>query len=311
MKLFQRSIFVLLVICLGCSAQSAPPDVTQRIERQVRAFYNIPPHVKILIGPLRHSDFVGYDALTITFDSTDKKQDYEFLLAKDGNSLFRLTKLDLTKDPYAEVMKKIDLSGRPVRGNPAAKVTVVNFDDFECPFCAKMHQMLFPQLLKEYGDRVAFVYKDFPLVEIHPWAVHAAVNANCLAAQNADAFWDFADYMHSNQGTVNGEKGRDAQFAALDRIALDQGQKHNLDAAKLQACIKAQKEDAVRASMREGEALGVSATPTLFVNGQELDGALPLADVRSLFDRALEQAGVTPPAHPSPAPSPIESKPSK
>ena len=95
-----------------------------------------------------------------------------------------MTKLDLSKDPFAEIMKKIDVSGRPTRGNSQAKVVAVNYDDFECPFCSRMHQTLFPQLLKEYGDRVVFIYKDFPLAEIHPWATHAAVNANCLAAQN-------------------------------------------------------------------------------------------------------------------------------
>ena len=65
-----------------------------------------------------------------------------------------MTKLDLSKDPYAEVMKKIDVSGRPTRGNSKAKVVAINYDDFECPFCSRMHQTLFPDLLKEYGDRV-------------------------------------------------------------------------------------------------------------------------------------------------------------
>ena len=114
-----------------------------------------------------------------------------------------MTKLDLSKDPLAEVMKKIDVKGRPTRGNGQAKVVAVNYDDFECPFCSRMHQTLFPDLLKEYGDRVVFIYKDFPLAEIHPWATHAAVNAHCLAAQNPDAYWDFADYMHANQKEVN------------------------------------------------------------------------------------------------------------
>ena len=132
----------------------------------------------------------------------------------------------------------------------------VNYDDFECPFCSRMHQTLFPTLLKEYGDRVVFIYKDFPLAEIHPWATHAAVNANCLAAQNPDAYWDFADYMHANQKEVNSEKSHDGQFAALDRMAMAQGQKHNLDAAKLQACIKAQQDDRIKASVHEGEDSG-------------------------------------------------------
>jgi len=174
--LLRRSILALLLICLGCSAQSAPTDVAQRVERQVRAFYSIPPHVKITLSPLKPSEFPNYDALTITFDSGDKKQNYDFLLSKDGQTLIRMTKLDLSKDPYAAVMKKIDVSGRPTRGNKDAKVVAVNYDDFQCPFCSRMHQTLFPQLLKEYGDRVVFIYKDFPLAEIHPWATHAAVD---------------------------------------------------------------------------------------------------------------------------------------
>jgi protein-disulfide isomerase len=147
---------------------------------------------------------------------------------------------------------------------------------------------------------VQFVYKDYPLTEIHPWATHAAVDANCLAAQSNDAYWDFADYIHANQHAVNSDKGHDAQFAELDRLALEQGQKHNLDQTKLQACVKAQNEDAIKASMKEAEGVGVSATPTLFVNGQEMDGALPASEMRAALDRALEEAGVPAPSH-SPA----------
>src|SRR5207245_9103088 len=110
--LLRRSILALLLICLGCSAQSAPTDVAQRVERQVRAFYSIPPHVKITLSPLKPSEFPNYDALTITFDSGDKKQNYDFLLSKDGQTLFHMTKLDLNKDPYAAVKQKIDLNGR-------------------------------------------------------------------------------------------------------------------------------------------------------------------------------------------------------
>jgi len=285
-----------------------PSDLNQKIERQVRATYSIPATVQIMVGPLRPSEFTGYDALTITMEGGEKKQTYDFLLSKDGKTLGRMTKLDLTKDPYLETMKKIDLNGRPIRGNKDAKVVVVNFDDFECPFCSRMHQTLFPELLKEYGDRVEFVYKDYPLSEIHPWATHAAVDANCLAAQNNDAYWDFADHIHANQREVGSEKGLDAQFAALDRLTLEQGQKHNLDQNKLQACVKAQNEDAVKASMKDAEGVGVTATPTLFVNGQEMDGALSITEMRAALDRALLQAGVPVPSHPS-TPAASESQP--
>jgi protein-disulfide isomerase len=299
----RRTILVLLLICLACSAQSMPPEVARRVEQQVRIFYSVPPSVRVMLGPIRPSELPGYDALTVTFDRGDEKQSDEFLLAKDGKTMLRMTKFDLTNDPYADVMKKIDVRGRPTRGNTNSKVVAINYDDFECPFCSRLHQTLFPELLTEYGDRVTFIYKDFPLAEIHPWATRAAVDANCLAAQNQDAYWDFADYVHANQKEVNSEKGHDGQFAALDRLAIEQGQKHNLDGTKLQGCIKAQQDDKVKASVHEGQELGVEATPTIFVNGERVAGSLPLGELRALLDRALVQAGATPPAHPTPTPT--------
>lgn len=302
----RRAFLVLLVICLGCSAQSPPvastpgsaaiaSDITRAVERQVRARYSLPPDVKVIVGTLRSSEFANYDALTVTFISPDHKQDFEFLLSHDHKTMMRMTKFDLTSDPYAEIMKKIDVRGRPTRGNKDAKVTVINYDDFQCPFCSMMHTTLFPGLFKEYGDRVLFIYKDYPLEERHAWAVHAAVNANCLAAQSGDAYWDYADYLHRNQEEISGSKGRDGANAELDKLATLQGEKHNLDAVKLQACVKAQDEKAVRASMHEGDAVGVEATPTMFVNGQKLDGAVPEDQVRLAFDEALKDAGVAPP----------------
>ena len=293
----RRAFLVLLLICLGCSAQSPSSDIVRVVERQVRAHYSLPPDVKVIVGPLRSSEFANYDALTVTFVSPNKKQEFEFLLSRDRKTLVRITKFDLTSDSYAEIMKKIDVSGRPTRGDKDAKVRVVNYDDFECPFCSRMHEMLFPGLFKEYGDRVLFIYKDYPLEEIHPWAVHAAVNANCLGAQNGDAYWDYADYLHANQSAINGEKGHDGQNTELDKLAALQGQKHNLDVGKLQACLKAQDDKAVRASIHEGDTVGVDATPTMFVNGQKLDGAVPVDEVRGALDRALKDAGVAPPEH--------------
>jgi len=293
--MFRRAFLVLLLICLGCSAQSAPPELGQLVERQIRAHYSLPPEMKVTVGPTRPSEFPNYDALTITLGSSPKKQELDFLLSKDRKTLVRMSKMDLTRDPYAEIMKKIDVTGRPTRGNKDAKVVAINYDDFECAFCARMHQQLFPTIFQEYGDRVLFIYKDFPLEEIHPWAVHAAVDANCLAAQNNDAYWDYADFLHANQHTISG--GRDNQNTVLDRLAAFEAQKRNLDGTKLQACMKAQDERVVRASMQEGDDLGVTATPMMFVNGQKIDGAVPADTVRAVLDRALKDAGVAPPEH--------------
>jgi protein-disulfide isomerase len=303
--LIRRSLLILLLVCLGCVAQSAPPDVARKIEHQVRAFYTIPAEVKVTVGVITPStDWPGYDAVSVNIDGGDGKQkDYKFLLSKDRATMLRVTKFDLTKDPFAELMSKIDVKDRPTRGAKSAKVVAINFDDFECPFCSRMHQTLFPEIFKEYGDRVTFIYKDDPLTEIHPWALHAAVDANCLAAQSGDAYWDFADYIHANKHEVDVEKTPAARFEAIDKMTTLQGQKHNVDAVKLQACVKAQNEDAVRASMKEADGLGVNGTPALFINGRKIDGAVPIADVRAALDAALRDAGESAPTHPS-APAP-------
>ena len=104
-------------------------------------------------------------------------------------------------------------------------------------------------------------------------------------------------YVHGNQKDINNAKGRENQFAELDKITTLQGQKHNLDAGKLQACVKAQDDKPVRASQSEGDKVGVSATPALFVNGQKIDGAVPIEDLRAALDSALRDAGVAIPEH--------------
>jgi protein-disulfide isomerase len=312
--LIRRCLLLLLAISLGCTAQTPPADskkpdtngseLNKKIERQVRSYYKVPPEVLVRIGtPSPSTDFPGYQSVVVTMDNGEKRQDFTFLVSKDQSSMMRLTKFDLNKDPYAETMSKIDTSGRPTRGAKASKVVVVNFDDFECPFCSRMHQTLFPEILKEYGDRVTFIYKDYPM-EMHPWAMHAAVDANCLAAQNVDAYWDFADYIHTNQQEVNNEKTPGARLEALDKLTILQGQKHNLDAAKLQSCVKAQDETAVKASLKDGDDIGVDATPTLFVNGQKIDGAVPISQVRAALDNALKDANLPVPQHPGAVASP-------
>jgi len=303
----QRSVFWLLLVALGCSAQSASnSDVNRRVEHLLRAHYNIPASVNIAIGPRRpSSEFPTYDLVQVTLSRADKTTTREFLLSKDGQTLKQLVNID---DPT----EKIDLKGRPWRGAKDAKVTVITYDDFQCPFCSRNHQTMFDALLKSYGDRVRFVYKDLPLATLHPWATRAAIDSNCLNAQSNDAYWDFADYVHANQRAITGAQrtpptdpspekvkefqqqaatDRAGQFARLDGAAQDAARKHGLDLPRLQACLKSQPDDAVKASLAEAETLGLDSTPVNFVNGVKLDGAVPEEDFRKALDQALRTAG--------------------
>jgi protein-disulfide isomerase len=298
----RRMLGWCLLVCLsgGCKAQSTAGPSTapasqlhRRIEVLVRSQFEVPPNVDVTIGETSKSDFPGFDNLPITFSKNGKKTVVNFLLSTDGNTVARLERFDISHSP-ADV---ISTQNRPVRGTPDAKVTIVNFDDLECPYCARMHSQLFPSTLDHYKGLIKFYYKDYPLVEIHPWAMHAAINANCLAAQNADAYWKFVDYIHSHGEEINGGN-HDAAAAqkTLDKLAHDEGQRAGLDLAALDACVAKQDDSAVRASMKLGDSLGVSGTPTLFINGERISGALPQEEVWIAIDRALRQAGVQPPS---------------
>jgi len=304
-----RLIACLLTLCMtaGCKAHSAPPEalapvLNRHIEVMVRAEFNIPQDYVVTLGARKPSQIAGYDSLPVTLSRGEKKTLVDFLISTDGKTLARLETFDLVKDPVFT----IDVAGRPIRGNPDAKVTVINFDDLECPYCARMHQSLFPDTIAHYKDKVRFIYKDDPLTELHPWAMRASVDANCLAAQSGDVYWTYVDYLHAHGQEISGEdRNPTKSFAALDRIARQQATLARFDAgklAKLDACLAAQDESQVRASAREAESLKIEGTPALFIDGERIDGAVPESQLWLVIDRALRDAGVDPtgiPANPS------------
>lgn len=292
----------MLLVCLtvGCKAQNAPspgatPDsaLNRRIEVLVRSQYALPADVTMNIGARKPSQFTGYETLPIVITRRDKSQEIDFLISNDGTKLVHLDTIDLTTDPADE----IPIAGRPIRGNPNAKVTVVNFDDLECPFCARMHEELFPATIDHYKDLVRFVYKDDPLAEIHPWAMHAAVDANCLAAQSGTVYWSYVDYLHTHGEEINGgDRNVAKSYAALDRIARQEATVGKLNSATLDACIAKQDETQIKESMKLAESLQIDGTPAIFVNGERVSGgAVPTSELWTVIDRALRDVGEQPP----------------
>jgi protein-disulfide isomerase len=301
----------LLALCMaaGCKAQTPPgtQDLALRrhIEVMVRSQYSVPQDYDVTIGARKPSQIPGYDSLPITLTRGSNSTVIDFLLSTDGKTLARLETFDLAKDS----VMSIDVTGRPIRGNPAAKVTVINFDDLECPYCARMHQTLFPATLDRYKDKVRFIYKDNPLPpDMHPWAMHAAVNANCLAAQSGDVYWTYVDYLHSHGQEVSGEDRNLARsFDTLNRIARQVATIAKLDSGKLDACLAKQDDSPVRASMKEAELLRVDGAPVLFVEGERIVGVVPEDQLWLVIDRALRAAGVEPPTATASQPQPVKS----
>jgi len=161
-----------------------------------------------------------------------------------------------------------------VRGDlNKAKVVLVEYSDFECPFCSRHHETML-KLVEEFGDDVAWVYRHFPLVSMHPDAVPAALASECAAEQ--DNFWDYADLLVENK-----DKLGDDLYKSLAKDL-------NLDTKQFNECYDTQKYlDRVNSDTESGVAAGVQGTPATFVNGIAISGAVPLDTMKDAINSFL------------------------
>lgn len=160
----------------------------------------------------------------------------------------------------------------PAKGPKDAKVTIVEFSDFQCPYCSKGRQVI-DQVVKAYGNKVRVVFRDFPL-NFHEKAQKAAEAGQC--ANDQSKFWEMHDWMFDNQEALD----VDSLKAAAAKIGLD--------SKKFDACLTSgEHAGAVAANLKAGQAAGVSGTPAFFINGVFLSGAQPFEKFKGEIDRAL------------------------
>ncbi len=159
-----------------------------------------------------------------------------------------------------------------VRGDVnKAKVVMIEYSDFQCPYCSSHHPSM-QQLLNEFGDDVAWVYRHFPLTSIHPQATPSAVAAECAGEQGGnDSFWSMADALFANQTMLGA--------ATFERLATEQG----LAVESFKACLSSGKYNSkITAQQNGGASAGVTGTPGTFINGQLVPGAVPIDQLRSI-----------------------------
>ncbi len=166
---------------------------------------------------------------------------------------------------------------RPYRGPADAPVTIVEFTDYQCPFCTRHYQQTYPLLLEEYGDRVKYIVRNFPIVQNHPHAMKAAEAAECAFDQGK--FWDYHDRLFENNTALNSKN--------LRRYAEDVG----LDTLRFNECLgSGRKSQIVARDLEDGSRNGVRGTPTFFINGEVLIGAQPYEVFRYYIETALREA---------------------
>jgi protein-disulfide isomerase len=245
-------------------ASGAPnAAIQQKIESYLRHLYAWGTTFKLKVGTLRETAIPGLYQVTVDVTVESQTDSATFFVSKDGRYLLRGDLEDLNGDPLADTRKQMSLVNVPSQGPANAKVVMVEYADFECPSCKQLDTIL-RTLLPKY-PQVRLVYKDYPLVQIHPWAMTAATAGRCAYKQNPTGFWKFHDLLFDNQDLINPEN-------AWQKMQ-DYAERAGLNPESLKVCMAApETQTEVKRSMTEGEALHINNTPTIFVNGRRLIG---------------------------------------
>jgi protein-disulfide isomerase len=263
---------IVFTTTIPTRAQSAPPatppsaqdpQILKNTESFVRELFAWGPDFKVKLGPLGPSPSSYFYTVPVDVTVNGQTDKGTVFVSKDGKTFLRGEMFDMAANPFADNLAKLHTEGNPSVGPADARVTVVIFSDFQCPHCRELARTL-SSVIPAY-PQVRFVFKDFPLTQIHPWAETAAIGAHCAYMQSPKAFPPVEAQIFAEQDLLSAEN----IWEKLISYATQAG----LDPDTFKTCMSSpEAKAAVDASHQEGEALAITSTPTVFVNGHPLIG---------------------------------------
>ena len=287
----KSAIFLLFSAALAVLLAQAPQngsDVANRanpkgalnkaaLETYLRHLFVWSPPIEMTIGDPQPGPMDGFYQVKVRGSQGTASQEETFYVSKDGQKILRGTIYDVNQNPFKTDLDRIHTEYQPNIGTPGAPVVIAEFSDFQCPYCREEAKSLRANLLAAYPKEVRLYYLDFPLEPVHPWAKSAAMIGRCIFHQNASVFWDYHDWIfeHQNEITPENLKQKVLDFAKIKSLAVDQ----------LSKCIDSRvTEEEVNKTQAEGVALEVNSTPTLFINGRRMVGAVPWPELKRVID---------------------------
>lgn len=161
-----------------------------------------------------------------------------------------------------------------IRGDKNASVTIVEFSDLQCPYCSRFHETM-KQVMENYGGKVKWVFKHFPLESMHPYARKAAEASECAGEQGK--FWEYTDLVYENQSSLS------------DEFLSELADQLKLNGDKFKICLSSGKyAGKVTADLKMGTDAGVRGTPASFINGELVSGALPFENIKTKIDGLIK-----------------------
>ena len=274
------------------AAEPGPPKIDKaRLEAYLRYAEGFTSGVKLAVGDPTPSPYPGYFRIIVHLSMDQQRADRLYYISATGDRMISGTIWDLNQTPFLDVLQHLNTNG-PSFGPANAKITVVIFSDFECPYCRELAKTVRDNIPQKYPNDVRVVFKDFPIDAIHKWARRAAEVGRCLADQKPSAFWGFHDWIFEHQQEANDtfEHQKDAFDKYLRDRALAIAKEQNVDSAKLSTCFDSHTAaEQVEADEQEGRLLQIQQTPTLFVNGRMVPGAVSWAQLDTILQVELNR----------------------
>lgn len=245
------------------SSAAKPGTVEARVEKYLRNLYAWGPTFDVKVGPSKPSPIADLLEVPVTVSMGGQSDTAVVYVSKTGNFLLRGELTDMSVDPFADIRSKLHVGMSPSMGPEDAKITLFEFADFECPSCRQLDLVL-RELLPRHPE-VRLVFKHYPLTDIHPWAMTAAIASQCALQQSPAAFWKIHDAIFDAQDVISPSNVWDKMLDLANQLGL------NAEAYK--ACmVNPETANQVKATLDEGHALTITATPTTFVNGRRVVG---------------------------------------
>lgn len=252
------------------------------LEAYVRHLYVLDSRISVTVADPAPSEVPGFVEETVHASMGPQTQDFKFLISKDGSKILQANVFDVNRNPFKAEIDQLKTDRAPGMGTKGAPVVIVEFSDFQCPYCKAEAEELRKNLLTTYPTQVRLYFMTYPLESLHPWAKAAAIASRCAYKQNPDAFWEFHDWDFAHQSEITPEN--------LNEKVMDwaKGVK-GLDASQLGQCMETKAtENQVNADEAEGAKLGINGTPTLFINGRRIAQVVDWPTMKNIIDYEVE-----------------------
>ena len=282
-------MFRSVLLCLLCALLLISADTPQKsafdkptLEAYVRHLFLIAPQITVTPGDPKPSDLPGFKEVTVRLSQGPQFQDVKLYVSNDGKKILQGNHYDVATNPFKPEIDKLHTQFQPNVGTAGAPVAIVVFSDLQCPHCKGEAEMLRQNLIQNYPKEVHLYFKDFPIESLHPWAKAAATAGRCVFAQSNDAFWAYHDWMFAHQESFTPP--------TLKQQILDWAKEQKgLDTTKLGTCIESKATEAeVDAEMKEGRALEINGTPTMFINGRRIPQVIDWPSLKNIIDTEIE-----------------------